>query len=468
MDLGKAGWLSSLLEESVAAHARAPAPVVPPALLETSSCRVRARVYLRQMLRASGLLYGTPAEGGALAEGASPEPAGTGAPEEVLFRAVVRTLARMALDIAFLLGTPPGPRREQLLCLFAVLTGQLDEAQAIEAKVRQGHEASKRLWGRVEDALERRALSLSGDPAYGLVLHNGALYADAHMFGRQALDFFARGGLNREMARRRVDFAARLKALLVDVLTGLACVDRRPTFSARRAILRQVEDLGLPGSLEGELRAAVKQSFERRRPLRAVVVGVRSVDLRRFILEQTLLASLVDGRRSRGERAFIEQLAQVLQVPESVVHQLELEVAEFYAKNRPVVDVFTVSSAANLMGEDLVSRMQETMERNLHRLMQEVRETGELYHLLTRVARGQSLTAEERQRMRAQLIDVAKAIPALAIFAAPGGMLLLAALAKVLPFNLLPSSFQDAPVPVSPEEEGSGGGGEEPPVRKVG
>jgi hypothetical protein len=460
MHLGKAGWLSSLLEESVAAHGRAPGLLVPLELPESLSGRARARAYLRRMLRASGLLYGTPADGvgGLPAEGA---------PEELLFRAVVRTLARMALDIASLAGAPVGPRREQLLLLFAVLTGQLDEAQALEEKLRQGHEVPRRLWSRVEDALERRALSLSGDPAYGLVLHNGALYADAHMFGRQALDYFARQGLNREMARRRIDFAARQKALLVEVLTGLACVDRPPTYSARRAILRQVEDLGLPHALEGELRAAVRESFERRHPLKTAVKDVRSVDLRRFILEQTLLASLVDGRRSRGERAFIERLALALRVPESTVHQLELEVAEFYAKNRSVVDVFTVSSAADVMGEDLVSSMQDTMERNFHRLMQEVRETGELYHLLTKAARRQPLTAEERQRMRAQLIDVAKAIPALAIFAAPGGLLLLVALAKVLPFNLLPSAFQDEPAPASPEEDGSEGG-DEPPVREVG
>jgi hypothetical protein len=44
--------------------------------------------------------------------------------------------------------------------------------------------------------------------------------------------------------------------------------------------------------------------------------------------------------------------------------------------------------------------------------------------------------------MREQLIDVAKAIPALAIFAAPGGVLLLLALSKVLPLNLLPSAFR--------------------------
>ncbi|MFY0573610.1 hypothetical protein ACN28S_03895 [Cystobacter fuscus] len=79
------------------------------------------------------------------------------------------------------------------------------------------------------------------------------------------------------------------------------------------------------------------------------------------------------------------------------------------------------------------------------RLRREVRETGELYHLLARAARRQPLTPEERRRMREQLIDVAKVLPALAIFAAPGGMLLLIALGKVLPFSLLPSAFREDP-----------------------
>jgi hypothetical protein len=82
--------------------------------------------------------------------------------------------------------------------------------------------------------------------------------------------------------------------------------------------------------------------------------------------------------------------------------------------------------------------------------MQEVRETGDLAVLLAKAARGVKLTGEERRRMRAQLIDVAKVIPALAIFAAPGGVLLLLGLSKVLPFNLLPSAFQDEPTPTPP------------------
>jgi hypothetical protein len=455
MDLGKSGWLSALLEDAVAAHARAPDPVIPPGLPEASSGRALSRAYLRRMLRASGLLYGTPADGGAPDSGTPAPAAQTRAPEEQLFLAVVRTLARMALDVARLTGAPEGPRREQLLLLFAALTGELEVAEAIDARLRAGQEVSKRQWGKVEGALETRAISLSGDPAYGLVLHNGALYADAQLFGRQAISYFVRGRFVAEEAQRRIHFAARQKALLVDVLTGLACVDRQPSYTARRAILRQVEDLGLPGDVEKTLKAAVKESFEQRRSVRAVVREVRSVDLRHFILEQTLLASLVDGRHTRGERVFIEELADALHVPAGELRRLELEMAEFYARHRSVVDVFTVSAAADVMGEDLVSSMSETVRKNFHRLMQEVRETGELSVLLAKAARGQTLTKEERQRMRAQLIDVAKAIPALAIFAAPGGMLLLVALAKVLPFNILPSAFQDepAPAPVKAEDE---------------
>jgi hypothetical protein len=461
MEFGKAGWLSSLIEEAVAAHQRAPEPVVPPGLPEASSGRARARAYLRRMLRASGLLYGTPAQGSGAAPAQPPADSEVRAPEEQLFRAVVRTLARMALDVARLTGAPEGPRDAQLMLLFAVLAGQLDAAESIDAKLAAGHSVSKRLWGKVEGALEKRAMSLAGDPAYGLVLHNGALYADAQMFGRQAIAYFIRGRFERPEAQRRLHFAARQKALLVDVLTGLACVDRQPGYTTRRAIFRQVEDLHLPDDIKDELKVAVRQSFERRRPVAAVVREVRSLDLRHFILEQTLLASLVDGRHTRGERAFIEELAHALHVPADEVRRLEVEMAEFYARHRSVVDVFTVSAAADVMGEDLVGNMQDAVTKNFHRLMQEIRETGELSVLLARLARGQTLTKEERQRMRAQLIDVAKAIPALAIFAAPGGFLLLVALAKVLPFNLLPSAFQDEPA--APPALPAGDDSEEPP-----
>ena len=452
MQLGRSGWLSALLTEEVARHQPPPPPAGPP----QGTGRARARVYLRAVLRESGLLYGTPR--------AVAPPAPGGPAEEVLFQAVLRTLVRIALDIAVLEEAPPGPRREQVLLLLAATTGQVKEAGEIDRQIVELREwpLHKKHWSRVETSLERRAMSLSGDPYYGLVLHNGAVYADAQVFGRQAIDYFARASMPVEAARRRVEFAARQKALLVEVLSALACAERPPSFPSRRAILRQIEDLGLPSPMASALRSRVKETFEHRPKLHAVVKGVRSADMRRFILEQTILASLVDGRRSPREIAFLRELAAALGATAEQVGRIEIEMAEFYAKNREVVDVFTVSAGANVMGEELVDSMQRTLGKNFQRLMTEVRQTGELSVLLSRAARGQTLTADERHRMREQLIDIAKAIPALAIFAAPGGILLLIALAKVLPFSFLPSAFHDEPAaPADGGQDDSGPRGKE-------
>ncbi len=105
----------------------------------------------------------------------------------------------------------------------------------------------------------------------------------------------------------------------------------------------------------------------------------------------------------------------------------------------------------------MLQTAQAGLEKNVARVMQEVRETGELSVLLSRVVRRQSLTRDERHRMTEQLKDLARVVPAIAIFAAPGGVFLLIALARVLPFSLLPSAFRDeaaapvegAPVPVT-------------------
>lgn len=421
---GKSGWLAALLEAVVADHRPESVPPGP------------ARAYLRRVLRESGLLYGTPAARGAV-------PARSA--EEVLFRAVLGTFARIGLDIAVRMGAPAGSRREQLLVLFAALTGLVDPATEIQVELLQMDPIPRRLWAKVEGALEQRAVSLAGDPAYGLLLHNGAVYVDANVFGRIAIDYFGRGYLAPNPVIRRLDFGHRQKALLVQVLTALACAERRPGFSARRAIVRQLEDLRLPPAVERDLDDAVRLAFEGRADLTAVLGKVRSRDLKRFVLEQVLLASLVDGRQSRAELAFIQEVAARLGVNEGEVTAIQLEVAEFYKTHRDVVDVFTVSAGAGVMGEEVLGTVQDAVEKNYRRLMQEVKETGELSVLLAKAARGVALSSEEKARMRQQLIDVAKAIPALAIFAAPGGVLLLIALSKLLPFSLLPSSFQEPP-----------------------
>jgi hypothetical protein len=96
--------------------------------------------------------------------------------------------------------------------------------------------------------------------------------------------------------------------------------------------------------------------------------------------------------------------------------------------------------------KEFLRKVEDSIVRNLQALIQEIRETGELAQLLTKSTRS-TLTPEEWQKVRTQLMDVAKSVPSLAIFSLPGGIVLLPLLLKLLPFDLRPSSFQFAEPP---------------------
>ena len=91
----------------------------------------------------------------------------------------------------------------------------------------------------------------------------------------------------------------------------------------------------------------------------------------------------------------------------------------------------------------MVDRVATVVTENLEAIVTEVKETGQLGQLLAKAAAGKPLSDDERLKVKGQLLDLAKAVPALAIFAAPGGTLLLPLLAKLLPFNVLPSAWEN-------------------------
>ena len=288
MGFGQSGWFTALLEQEMAQHqpledARAPG----------ISPRARARAHVRMVLQDSGLLYGTPEQ--------VEHPAGL-TREEQLSLAVLRTLVRLALDLADISG--PRPRAPRRAASPSSSPSGADTS-ASRRRCRRPCAAPatlpRRSVARLETLLEDRAMSLGADPLYGLLLHNGAAYVDAQLFAHLALAAWLHTRLGLEHARRRLAVAARQKALLVEVLTALACAERPPTPAARQAILRQVDSLGLPKPVGPMLRARVKEVFRERPDLDVLVRPVRSLPLRRFILQQTLLASLVEGRRSPAE-----------------------------------------------------------------------------------------------------------------------------------------------------------------------
>jgi hypothetical protein len=399
----------------------------------------RGRRYLKLVFRENGVFFGTPRTKIMTAQKGQ-------APEELLFLSVLESFCRVALDVAELVHAAPGPRAEQLLAFLAVLDGQVNDAQDIWWRIEKASKnwpLPQKIWSNIEAKLEAHAISISGDPWYGLVLHNGALYSDSQLLGRVALACFSHSRFPAKAIERQLAFSQSQKSRLVEVLVGFVCAERAPAFPARRAILRQIDDLRLPEPLADATREFARRAFVKPVQIKRLAHDFKSVDMRRFILEQTVLASLVDGRRNVREIAWTHELAKALQFDDTIVKSVEAQMADFYSKNRDVVDIFTLRTGAEIMGQELVEGMTTSARKNYRALIREMKATGALSVLLARAARGQSLSAAEKKSMRAQLIEVAKVVPALAIFAAPGGLLLLIALAKVFKVDILPKSFRE-------------------------
>ncbi|MGJ8743126.1 LETM1 domain-containing protein [Polaribacter sp.] len=81
------------------------------------------------------------------------------------------------------------------------------------------------------------------------------------------------------------------------------------------------------------------------------------------------------------------------------------------------------------------------IHRNKLRLEQELRQSKEAVSLIKKSTHA-NLSDEEKEKIKIQLLDICKAIPALAVFLLPGGALLLPLLIKLIP-DILPSAFQD-------------------------
>lgn len=88
-----------------------------------------------------------------------------------------------------------------------------------------------------------------------------------------------------------------------------------------------------------------------------------------------------------------------------------------------------------------VEEIKELLQKNKQRLNKELQQSKEAMALIKKSTYS-TLTDEEKEKVKVQLLDICKAIPAFAVFMLPGGALLLPLLIKLIP-DILPSAFRD-------------------------
>ncbi len=354
----------------------------------------------------------------------------------------------MILDVAALLEVPfePATRQAELAAILAAGTG--DVAGALKVAPRRGVAPAAPLVRRTLARAGQRLLRVHfppGDPEHGLPLYAGTIAIQRRLLARLALDYFREGELEADDAIADLDQARDEELLLVEALAGLSKADPLAPRPDRRVVSRQVERIGLD---RDRVQAARAAASDPRQP--EEIVADTPPRLRNFLVEQLLLASLGMPTGSTPRAEYLARFAGAAEISPDRLAAMQVEAAAFHADHQAWFRAFGLPEEAgwseladewNDFGERMVDKVATIVNENLDSIVVELRQTGELGTLLAKAAAGQPLDAAERRKVKEQLIDLAKAVPALAIFAAPGGMVLLPLLAKLLPFDVLPSAF---------------------------
>ncbi len=371
----------------------------------------------------------------------------------------------MVLDLAALLEVPfdAAVRRAELATILAAATG--DIAGALAVAPRKGVAPPLKEVRRTLARAGQRLLRVHfppGDPGSGLPLYAGTVAIQRRLLARLALDYFRNRVLDPDDAVGDLEQARDEELLLVEAMAGLATADPLAPRPDRRVVSRQVERVGLDRERVQAARAAAAAPRDPEE-----VIADTPPRLRHFLVEQLLLASLGMPTGSTPRAEFLARFAAAAEIPAERLATMQVDAAAFHADHQAWFRAFGLPEDAgwseladewNDFGERMVDKVAAVVNENLDAIARELRETGELGTLLAKAAAGQQLDAAERRKVKEQLIDLAKAVPALAIFAAPGGMVLLPLLAKLLPFDVLPSSFSQKSRDAARKEKGAAPG----------
>jgi hypothetical protein len=458
VDISRKSWLAELVDaelrdyDPAVARARLPREIRDPSP-EGPDLEGRARMLVSRSLRRSV--------------------AGPGGEGVEAFLVPVDGHLGLVLDVALVMGAPfdAARRRAEMAAILAAAAGDISAAVKAAPAAEGGPPGSwpRRALARAGDALLRLHYP-PGDPEGGLPLYTGTVAIHRRLLGRIALAYYEAGALDPDHAVAQVEQAQDEMVLLVEALAGLVSAEAPVTRGRRQRMHGQVARLDLDRERGRAARAALGQPRDPEEICAAAPPG-----LRWFLVEQLLIASLATpASAAAGE--YVARLAKAAGISPDELAAMRVEAAAFHADHGAWFRALgllenpewaELEGAWNEIGERMVQGVAAAVTRNMEAIVTELRETGELGTLVARAAAGHKLTTSERAKVKEQLIDVAKAVPALAIFAAPGGLVLLPLLAKLLPFNLLPSAFQESgkgpaerkkALPPAGEEPGKAGG----------
>lgn len=163
--------------------------------------------------------------------------------------------------------------------------------------------------------------------------------------------------------------------------------------------------------------------------------------LKRFLFDLSALNVFSHDEVIDLETEFLEQLAAHLEITEEEVDESLGVIENFVLKAQDKAEFLKNNSSYEKVYRSLYERWTKVLLRNKDKIAEELKESKDLIALVNK-SRKEELSSEEKEMVKKQFKDIARTVPALAIFMIPGGSILLPLVLKVIP-ELVPSAFRD-------------------------
>lgn len=170
-------------------------------------------------------------------------------------------------------------------------------------------------------------------------------------------------------------------------------------------------------------------------------INLELSDLGKYFFTDLAILNHYISHRNLNDLEGLILFSQTLGLSKLAFEQAIFTFANFVFENTKAYNLFEKQTFHKSLLQNTQSQMFLLLNRNKGRLVKEINNNKKLLNILSR-STFQQLSSDERKYVKVQLLEICKSIPSLAIFALPGGGLLLPILVRFLP-QMLPNSFNE-------------------------
>jgi len=173
-----------------------------------------------------------------------------------------------------------------------------------------------------------------------------------------------------------------------------------------------------------------------------IVVPKDADDLYKFyLIDMAVLTVHSDLSAMNDEIITLYKLCKHLGVSRDQLKRSIILIERFVMENNHKITFLQEKSSYEQLYSNFSKRWIKILGRNKDKFIEELKESKELISLVNKSLQ-QELSQDEKEKVKSQFKDLAKSLPALAIFMLPGGMILLPLILKIIP-DLIPSAFKN-------------------------